>query len=460
MMKTKIFRERTNLPTMRAWLAAVLATFATLNPMLAAGAWEVVATDQGKHVEVDRESIKTEPRGTSTAKGRIVLDRPIVDPKTSDYYRIIEIESRYDCKERTHATLKRSYYKEEGELLRQEEVRSPFDMPVRSGTPDYNLYRAACRPEYKGEEAISASKAAQKVDEVAEELRKWNEAQVAAAVQKDLKHLVKAATPTKKATQASPAPDTTRETVMTAPRATPRRKTVVAKDTVTMPSNVPWSYGGDGAPEHWGKLKADYATCGEGKRQSPIDIRNGIAVDLEPIAFDYRPAAFKVSDTGRNLQITVFGGGFSLLGNKYQLTRIQFHRPAEFTIAGNTYAMEAQLEHRADDGKLAIVSVLLEPGAENPVVQAALNNLPLRRGGDLMPPGQRVDPARLLPEQGQYYTFLGSLTTPPCTEDVLWLVMKQAHQVSAEQIDIFKRLYPANARPVQPGFARIIKESR
>lgn len=109
-------------------------------------AWQAVATEQGKRVEIDRESIAPGPGAALTAKGRIVLDKPIVDPKTSASYRVIEIESRYDCAERTHATLRRTYYKEDDSVLRQDEVRSPFDMPVRSGTPDDRLLREVCRP--------------------------------------------------------------------------------------------------------------------------------------------------------------------------------------------------------------------------------------------------------------------------------------------------------------------------
>ena len=115
-------------------------------PAAVSAAWQAVATEQGKRVEIDRESIAPGPGAALTAKGRIVLDKPIVDPKTSASYRVIEIESRYDCAERTYATLKRIYYREEGEIVREEEVRSPFEMPVRSGTPDYRLFREACRP--------------------------------------------------------------------------------------------------------------------------------------------------------------------------------------------------------------------------------------------------------------------------------------------------------------------------
>ncbi len=149
-----------------------------------------------------------------------------------------------------------------------------------------------------------------------------------------------------------------------------------------------------------------------------------------------------------------------VMGKQYQLTHIHFHHPSEFTVEGRSFDMEAQLVHQADDGKLAIVSVLLEKGTENPVVQAALNNLPLEKGGEVMPPGQTIDANLLLPASKNYFTFMGSLTTPPCTEGVLWMVIKQPQQVSPEQLAILQRLYRPNARPVQPSFDRIIKESR
>lgn len=189
-------------------------------------------------------------------------------------------------------------------------------------------------------------------------------------------------------------------------------------------------------------------------------MRETIAVDLEPIQFAYRPVPFRVADSARGLQMNVYGGGFGLLGKTYALSRIDFRRPAETSIAGKVFDMEAQLVHRSEDGKLAVVVVLLESGAENPVIQTALNNLPLERGGEVSPPGQSVDVERLLPDDRRYYAFMGSLTTPPCTEDVLWLVLKEPQPVSAEQQAIFARLYAPNARPVQATNGRIVKESR
>jgi len=319
-------------------------------------------------------------------------------------------------------------------LVRQEEVRLPFDTPVRSGTPDDKLLREVCRPK-PGTPAIAlASKTAERVSEAAGALRKENDALVDREVRKELRKL----------------------TAPAGGRAAPRGEAGVVKEAAAS-ARIAWSY--DGA-DNWSRLKAEYASCDAGRRQSPIDLRDTIAVDLEPIQFAYRPASFRVVDSGRNLQLTVYGGSLALLGQRYDLLRIVFHRPSEFTVGGRTFAMEAQLVHQASDGKQAVVVVLLESGSENPLVQMTLNNLPLEKGGEVAPPAQTIDVAQFLPESRHYYTFMGSLTSPPCTEEVLWLVLKQPQQLSPEQLAIFTRLYPANARPVQPGFGRIIKESR
>jgi carbonic anhydrase len=221
-----------------------------------------------------------------------------------------------------------------------------------------------------------------------------------------------------------------------------------------------WAYEGAAGPAHWGSLSPDFALCASGARQSPINIVDAFAVDLPPIRFLYPPAPFRVADTGRYLELAVQGGSIELLDKSYRLDRVRFHNPSEFSVAGKTYEMEAQLVHRAEDGKQAVVSVLFGQGAENPVVQTALNHLPLERGGEAAPPGLTVDLAPLLPQQQGYFTFMGSLTAPPCTEDVLWMVLKTPQEVSAGQLAMFRRLYPPNARPVQTLSGRIIKESR
>lgn len=409
-------------------LAAVAALSASVGAQ--AAAWVVVASEPGKRVEVDRDSVEQVGEGT-TARGRVVLDKPIVDPRTSSGYRIIEIFNRFDCAGRTYATLKRAYYKDENDLVRQEEVRSPFDMPVRSGTPDDRMMREVCRPAGVAAAPPTTGRAIDKVNALAAELRPANEAMVERAVQKELTR-ARGRTPT-----ASRPASGARE-----------------------PAPVAWACSGPGGPEHWGRLKGEYAQCSNGFRQAPIDLREGIAVDLEPPLFDYRPVSFRVEDRGRWLQVSPFGGGFSLLGRTYALENVRFVRPAETLLAGRQAPLEAQLLHRAADGSTAIVAVLFDAGTENRFVQGALNDLPLEPLGSVQPPGRALDPGELLPAGRRYYTFLGSLSTPPCSEDVLWLVFKEAQQVSIEQLAILQRLYPANARPVQAANGRIVKESR
>ena len=131
-----------------------------------------------------------------------------------------------------------------------------------------------------------------------------------------------------------------------------------------------------------------------------------------------------------------------------------------FKVNGQRFDMVAHLVHKADDGQLAVVAVLLERGTENAFIQTLWNNMPLEKNLPVAPPTAIIDLNTLLPAARNYYTYMGSLTTPPCSEGVLWLVMKQPVQVSPDQINIFSRLYKNNARPIQPAAGRLIKEGR
>ena len=444
---------------MRIKFSAVLV--AALFPIAVSAAWQVVLSEPGKQVEIDRETIVVDAAGGATAIGRVVLDRPIVDPKTSASYRIIEVQNYFDCNGRTLATQKRTYYKEEGETLRQEEVKSPFAMPVRSGTPDEKLFREACRPKGANGASASATKTVEKVNEMTAEVRRANEELVAKSVEQDLKKMVAASTAKKAPVSSDPVAETLKPSKSVVHRATPRPAARPSSARAAAAhAAIHWGYEGAGAPENWGRLSPEYTLCGTGQRQSPIDIRDGIRVDLEPIQFDYRPSRFRVVDNGHTVQVSLAGGSLSLLGKSYQLIQFHFHRPSEEMVDGKAFDMVAHLVHRSDDGKLAVLAVLLERGDENPFIQTVWNNLPLEKNMEVAPPSLTLDPLQLLPENRNYYTYMGSLTTPPCSEDVLWLVLKQPQSISAEQLAIFARLYKNNARPVQPGSGRLIKESR
>jgi carbonic anhydrase len=220
-----------------------------------------------------------------------------------------------------------------------------------------------------------------------------------------------------------------------------------------------WAYEGEGGPIRWGKLNAAWATCDSGARQSPIDIRDGIKVDLEPIGFDYKPARFNVIDNGHTVQVNLGGGNhITIMGRMYELVQFHFHRPSEERVNGKGFEMVVHLVHKDADGRLAVVAVLLERGKAHSLMQTVWNNLPLEKNM-LVEPATLIDMNQFLPERREYYTYMGSLTTPPCSEGVLWMVLKEPVQVSAEQIAIFGRLYPMNARPIQASAGRMIKES-
>ncbi len=220
-----------------------------------------------------------------------------------------------------------------------------------------------------------------------------------------------------------------------------------------------WDYQGEGGPQAWAQLKNEFATCGTGKRQSPIDIRDGIKVQLDSVQFDYRSSNFRVLDNGHTVQVNVAPGNFiEVTGKRFELQQFHFHRPSEERINGRLFDMVAHLVHKDIEGRLAVVAVLLDRGNAQPLVQAIWNNLPLEKGDEVIA-RLPLDLNELLPTERSYYTYMGSLTTPPCSEGVLWMVMKTPVTISAEQIAIFSKLYPMNARPIQSGSGRLIKES-
>lgn len=220
-----------------------------------------------------------------------------------------------------------------------------------------------------------------------------------------------------------------------------------------------WSYEGEYGPANWPNINSNWAKCGTGNRQSPIDLRDGIKVDLEQIAFDYHPSSFSEIDNGHTIQVNVGGGNFLTVGNMtYELQQFHFHRPSEERINGKGTEMVIHFVHRSVEGKLLVLAVLLERGKANPLIQTVWNNLPLEKQMTVSP-SIVLDPNEGLPEKRDYFTYMGSLTEPPCTEDVLWIVMKQPIQASPAQMALFSRLYPLNARPVQPSNGRMIKES-
>ncbi len=163
------------------------------------------------------------------------------------------------------------------------------------------------------------------------------------------------------------------------------------------------------------------------------------------------PRRSRSIDNGHTIQVNYAPGSFlTVEGKRYELVAFDFHKPSEFKVSGKGQEMAVHLVHRDKDGKLAIVAIFLDQGKENPLVKTLWNNLPQTKGKENVVAGAEINAVGLLPQNKDYYTFKGSLTTPPCTENIAWYVLKTPVQISADEIARFARYYPMNARPVQP----------
>lgn len=225
---------------------------------------------------------------------------------------------------------------------------------------------------------------------------------------------------------------------------------------------VHWGYSGAMGPDKWGSLEHEYSSCALGHAQSPIDISDGSVhrETLPSIAFTYQPSPLRIIDNGHTIQVNYAPGSFiDVGGRRYQLVQFHFHKPSEEQIDEKSYDMVAHLVHRDSDGRLAVVAVLLEKGRASPLIDSLWNHLPAEKNKEIAVDRATINVADLLPENHTYYTFTGSLTTPPCTEGVTWFVLQHPVSVSAAEIARFGAIYPMNARPVQPLNGREVRAS-
>lgn len=220
-----------------------------------------------------------------------------------------------------------------------------------------------------------------------------------------------------------------------------------------------WGYTGAESPEHWNTLSPAFATCEKGARQTPIDIVPTEDQALAPIEFHYAVGGREEVNNGHTIQINYEQGSFIRLdGKDYALKQFHFHTPSENHVQGHAYPMEGHFVHKAVDGQLAVVAVMFEEGAQNEALATAWTDMP-EHGGRYHELLTRASAAALLPAAHEYYRFEGSLTTPPCTEGVQWVVMKQPVTASRKQIMTFAQImgHPNN-RPLQPRNARAVAE--
>lgn len=228
-----------------------------------------------------------------------------------------------------------------------------------------------------------------------------------------------------------------------------------ALDTVTVEladkSVVHWSYEGEAGPAHWADLEIADNVCGTGMAQSPIDLSGAAMTDLENIAFNYGETAVTIENNGHTIQVTYDkGSNININGETYDLVQFHFHAPSEHTIDGIPYPAEMHLVHQNPNSKqYAVVGILITEGAENPAFTPVWDNLPEEETAGKIATGATISAANLLPAEQVVYRYTGSLTTPPCSEGVLWSVMQSPVEMSAEQIATFTNIFEGTNRPVQ-----------
>jgi carbonic anhydrase len=225
---------------------------------------------------------------------------------------------------------------------------------------------------------------------------------------------------------------------------------------------TPWSYEGPRGAAHWADLDPAYSAC-SGKEQSPIDIRDAEKAALPAIDFEFKSGPLNIINNGYTavrLDYAPGSGNFVTVGDtRYELTQFHFHHPSEEQIHGRTYDMVIHFMLKANDGRVAGVAVLVKTGSANPTVEQLWKYMPQTVGKDRLIPGVEINPSGLAPSNTTYYTYVGSVSAPPCTEGVKWFVLKTPVTLSSAQIAAFAKLYPQDVRPIQPLNGRIVQES-
>lgn len=392
-------------------IAILLAVLASPLPALAAK-WVDLGNKNQARIEIDTSSIPASADG----KLRVWYRESYAKPKTPDsgafsFSRLTSL-TEFQCDKRTATPIQNVYASENGTELKTESADSRDAKPIAPDSTLEAVFAYACKPRAK----------------------------TAAPVVKEV-----------------PAPAPAPEPIVESKK-TKVGKKAKEEEHVEAPH---WSYTGPTGTEKWGALSKEFATCGVGQRQSPIDIRRTVRADLPPIQFAYKPVPLSIIDNGHSIKVDTPGAGsITVEGENYDLVQFHFHKPSEEKINGKAYDMVVHLVHQSKAGKLAVVAVLMEAGKEQSLIRTLWTHLPLEQNTPVARPEVKIDPTLLLPAKRTYYTFLGSLTTPPCTEGVLWLVLKTPMQVSKEQLAGFGTIYKSNVRPVQPVNNRLIKESR
>ena len=223
---------------------------------------------------------------------------------------------------------------------------------------------------------------------------------------------------------------------------------------------VEWGYEEENGPELWGELSPDFNVCQAGQQQSPVDLQGAIPAKLPELRLSYQECPLRIVNNGHTIQInTEPDNRITLDGQDFELLQFHFHYPSEHAIKGQRYLMEAHFVHRNKGGEFVVLGALMQKGKRNEALQLILESMPAIAGPEQTIAGVNVNMVQLLPVDQSAYQYFGSLTTPPCSELVRWIVFQQPIEVSLEQAEKFAKVFPSNARPLQPLNRRFLLES-
>ena len=219
-----------------------------------------------------------------------------------------------------------------------------------------------------------------------------------------------------------------------------------------------WGYTGHEGPDSWGSLSEKHTMCSKGKNQSPINITSSFEADLDPLNFHYTTSQVKILNNGHTVQVNIKKGSYlQLAESRYELIQYHFHTPSENNIHGKVFPLEAHFVHADKDGNLAVIGVMFEEGKENKQLSELWKKMPMKSGENYPLTSQAKNINKLLPDNKEYYRFNGSLTTPPCSEGVKWMVLSTPLTISKEQVEKFSHaVHGFNNRPIQDLNARVI----
>ena len=429
-----------NVDTMKRLIALFIFCFALCNNSQAAQ-WVKLSDNNIEKIMLDKQSILQQDK-YKRAWVKVEYKTPQKNPETIDkQYNLSKLLWLFDCSAQKSATSQVFQYLN-SELVYSAGIdakSAEFIEPVPETDMDIAM-RYVCQAEKPVITAVATKPATAKTN-------------------------VEAQKSTAKPETAEKKPEVPAKPIAEKPAVT-KTAAITAKSTTTKPADIKkgdhkphWAYEGKEGPENWAKLSPEFATCDAGRNQSPINIEDSIHAAIKSLKAIQKFPAKDIFNNGHTVQVNFKEGNMLALDNAaFQMKQVHFHAPSENTIHGKSFPLEAHFVHADSKGNLAVIGVMFTEGKANPALAKLWEQLP-EEEGEPTALKNRVMPSEFMPDNKGYYRFSGSLTTPPCSEGVRWLLMKNPITASKEQIEAFKKaVHHSNNRPVQALNGRVIIE--